>query len=81
MIAIEELKSDIENYIKRLPPLEESLRLGQDKDEIKRLTEESASPNFWNDPDRAQIVQKRIAYLTKKADQFRQLGNDRSSAS
>lgn len=76
MITIEELKGDIANCIKRLPPLEESLRLGQDAEEIKRLTEESANPDFWDDPKRAQVVQKRIAYLSKKAEQYHQLGKD-----
>mgnify|MGYP001072530395 FL=1 len=76
MISIEELKTDIANYMKRLPPLGESLRLGQDAEEINRLTEESTIPDFWNDPERAQIVQKRIAYLSKKAEQYQQLGED-----
>ena len=45
MITIEELKGDIVNYMKRLPSLGESLRLGQDAEEIMRLTKESSNPD------------------------------------
>ncbi|MGI6157938.1 MAG: peptide chain release factor 2 [Saccharofermentanales bacterium] len=69
-MTIEELKAALEHNQTLIPPLYASLRLEADVDEKRRLTEESFETDFWNDPDRAQTVQKRIAYLTKKAERY-----------
>ncbi len=70
MMTYEELQSVVTRNKTLLDELEESLRLLADKEEIARLTEETLDPEFWNDPLRAQTVQKRIAYLNKKNKRF-----------
>ncbi len=56
-----------------LEELRLSLRLEADREEIDRLTKETLEQDFWNHPPRAQMVQKRIAYLNKKSKRFSDL--------
>lgn len=70
----EELQADVERHKTLLLEIEGSLRLQADEEEVERLSKETLEPDFWNDPSRAQTVQKRIAYLNKKKKRFADLG-------
>ncbi|HPX93892.1 MAG TPA: peptide chain release factor 2 [Bacillota bacterium] len=77
-MTYEELQADIANNKTKIGQLRLSLRLEADAEEKERLTRETLEEGFWNDPDRAQVVQKRIAYLNKKQKRFADLvaGNE-----
>ena len=72
-MTIEELQVTIEQNIKLLEQLNLSLRLEADLEEKERLTKETMDAAFWSEQARALIVQKRIAYLTKKNKRYADL--------
>lgn len=72
-MILEELRASVENGQTLLEPLSQSLRLEQDADERERLTKETMEADFWTDPKRASVVQKRITYLAKKSKRFADL--------
>lgn len=69
----EELQALVARNHQQIEQLEASLRLPADAEEKARLTEETYQEGFWNDPVRAQVVQKRIAYLNRKHKRFADL--------
>ncbi len=72
-MTYEELQAKIANHKSMNEQLRLSLRLEKDAEEKDRLTQETLEEGFWNDPARAQTVQKRIAYLNKKNKRFSDL--------
>lgn len=72
-MTYEELQSRISDNKSMMDELRLSLRLEKDAEEKERLTLETQEEGFWTDPSRAQIVQKRIAYLNKKHKRFSDL--------
>ena len=72
-MTIEEFQVTIEQNLKLLEQLNLSLRLEADLEEKERLTKETMDAAFWSEQARALIVQKRIAYLTKKNKRYADL--------
>ncbi len=72
-MTYEELQSTIAGNKDLIDQLRLSLRLEKDAEEKERLTGETLEEGFWSDPARAQVVQKRIAYLNKKQKRFSDL--------
>ena len=72
-MTYEELQALVARNHQQIEQLEASLRLPADAEEKARLTEETYQEGFWNDPVRAQVVQKRIAYLNRKHKRFADL--------
>lgn len=73
MMQYDELTYLIEEKKKEAEVLGRSLRLPDDEAEAARLTEITMDPEFWQDPQRAQKVQQRLAYLDKKKQSFYKL--------
>lgn len=69
----EEIAASIAKHKLQINELAQSLRLEEDGEEKERLSRETLEETFWNDPKRAQVIQKRIAYLNKKQKRFSDL--------
>ncbi|WP_105300834.1 peptide chain release factor 2 [Anaerococcus marasmi] len=67
MKEIFELRSDIEDLSQKLKLIGDSLDPASLEKEIKELEKQSASPDFWNDSDKAQKI---MADLSNKKDEL-----------
>lgn len=52
----------------RLETILQALKIETKKTELKELSDKTYSPDFWNDPERASTIMKRIGALQKEVD-------------
>lgn len=73
MLQLEELQLEFEGLKPQLNELSLALNLDSAEKEITALEEQSASPDFWNDTDAAQIVQQKIGELKNTVETYAKL--------
>ncbi len=60
MLQYDELKIEFDNLAPQLKELDGALDLARIKDEIAKLEEQSAQPDFWNDVENSQKISQKI---------------------
>ncbi|MDU3136737.1 MAG: peptide chain release factor 2 [Anaerococcus prevotii] len=75
MKEIFELRSDIEDLSQKLKLIGDSLDPASLENEIKELEKESASPDFWNDSDKAQNIMADLAGKKDELADYKKLEN------
>lgn len=73
MIQYEELRFDLKQSLPALTELADALNLDALNKEIDALEEESAKPDFWDDIDNSQKVQKRLSEMRAKIKKYEAL--------
>lgn len=73
MLEFEEYKVKLNNLRPTLDALEDALKLAPAAKEIEELEKASEMPDFWNDIERSQKVQKRLKTLKGKAENYKSL--------
>lgn len=73
MLEFEEYKVKLNNLRPTLDALEDALKLAPAAKEIEELEKASEMPDFWNDIERSQKVQKRLKTLKGKTENYRSL--------
>ncbi len=76
MIQFEELRLALTSREKDLKELSAALGFGQMKEEIARLDQTAADPNFWNDMAASQKVLQRASMLKNRVAQYESLCAD-----
>jgi peptide chain release factor 2 len=73
MLQYDEIRLELEGLLPRLNELAKALNLENVAKEIEALEEQSATPEFWSDPDEAQKIQKRIGDLRNTTETYNKL--------
>jgi peptide chain release factor 2 len=73
MLQFDELRLEFEGLKPQLKELALALKLDSAEKEIAALEEESAKPDFWDDPESAQITQQKIGDLKNTVETFGKL--------
>ena len=76
MIQFEELRLKLTGMEKGLKELEAAIGLTQIREEIARLEEKAADPNFWNEMENSQKVLQRTSMLKHRAAEYETLYGD-----
>ena len=72
-IQFEEYKVKLNNILPTMDVVEKALNLESAAKEIEELETASARPDFWNDVENSQCVQKRLKSLKDKTEKFGRL--------
>ncbi|WP_306484175.1 peptide chain release factor 2 [Anaerococcus sp.] len=75
MKEIFELRSDIEDLSQKLKLIGDSLDPASLEKEIKELEKQSASPDFWNDSDKAQKIMADLSNKKEELADYKKLEN------
>ena len=75
MLQFEELKQSLQELEPSLNDLAEALGLDNMKNEIEKLNEQSALPDFWNDTENSQKILQHSGMLKGKVDSYQRLKN------
>jgi hypothetical protein len=73
VIQFEEYKVKLNNILPTMDVVEKALNLDAAAKEIEELETASARPDFWNDVENSQKVQKRLKQLKDKTEKFASL--------
>ncbi|HEX3037760.1 MAG TPA: peptide chain release factor 2 [Oscillospiraceae bacterium] len=73
MLQFEELKQSLQELEPSLNDLAEALGLDNMMNEIEKLNEQSALPDFWNDAETSQKILQRAGMLKGKVDSYQHL--------
>jgi peptide chain release factor 2 len=73
VIQFEEYKVKLNNILPTMEVVEKALNLDAAAKEIEELETASARPDFWNDVENSQKVQKRLKQLKEKTEKFASL--------
>ncbi|MBE6753570.1 MAG: peptide chain release factor 2 [Ruminococcaceae bacterium] len=73
MLQFEELAQRLNALRPQLEELGEALGISAGREEIVRLEEQSADPNFWNDMEASQVVLKRLSAVKARVGGFDKL--------
>ncbi len=65
--------ADLNTLLERFHDLQRYLNIEAKRKEIQRLEEQAASPDFWNDRDRAQQVMSELSALRKQVEEYEKL--------
>ena len=76
MIQFEELRLKLTGMEKDLGELKSAIGLTQIREEIARLEEKAADPNFWNDMENSQKVLQRTSMLKHRGAEYETLYGD-----
>ena len=75
MVLLDEIKLEMEAYRPKIKELSEVLDVKNSEEEIKKLQNISAEPDFWNDMDNSQKILQQIKILENKNSNFYKLSN------
>ncbi|MCL2754782.1 MAG: peptide chain release factor 2 [Oscillospiraceae bacterium] len=76
MLQYDEIRLEIEGLLPKLDELAQALHLENVAAEIAACEEESARPEFWNEPASAQKVQQRLGDLRNTVETYAKLKTD-----
>ena len=81
IIGADQIQQNLDSMQESLKEIRSGLRIEQMQRELTELKEEMASPGFWDDLERSTVVNKRIARLENKIEQYESLENAREDLS
>lgn len=73
MADFTQMKSQVKQYEEPLQELENALHIQQIEDQYQELSQRAQEPDFWNSPEKAQIVQTQMKHMEDKLERFRKL--------
>ncbi len=73
MVDLHELRIKTEKYETPLEELKGALHIAATRDRISELEQRTQEPDFWNEPEKAQALQRELTHATKKLERFEQL--------
>lgn len=70
---MQEIKTTVESIAARLEKLKSALNLAEKKQKVEILSRESASPELWNDPEKAKKTLQELSSLKKELEEIEAL--------
>ena len=70
---MQEIKTTVESIAARLEKLKSALNLAEKKRKVEVLSRESASPELWNDPEKAKKTLQELSSLKKELEEVEEL--------
>lgn len=67
------LRSQLRQYEKLIDELEQALHIAQLNDQYQELSQRAQEPDFWNEAEKAQLVQTKMNRMLKKIEGFHKL--------
>ena len=75
MLELDELKAQMKTYEEPMQQMRSSLDLDNKEKRIEELERTMAEPGFWENPEKAQKLQKELGSLRNGIDAFKKLEN------
>ncbi len=76
MIQLDEIKIELENLRPDLSDLAEALDVSGLREKVHILEEQTASPDFWNDPENSQKISRKISQMKDTIAAYEKLVGD-----
>ncbi|MBQ6602628.1 MAG: peptide chain release factor 2 [Eubacterium sp.] len=76
MVELDQMKAELAAYSKPLVEVRDSLDLAVKEQRIEELERKMEEPNFWDDPEKAQLQMKELGALKDDRDTYAKLVSD-----
>lgn len=75
MIQFEEILLQLENLYPEIENLSQAMGIDTIKKELKKLEQDSAHPDFWNDMEKSQKILQKISFFKSKITKYNKITN------